>query len=311
MNLKLFKTYCLIGLLMHFPLFAEQDQDIIKSDISLSTLVDKSEVPLNREVIYHVELRWYGDLSKYILNEIVDPQVTNLSIRGKGSSNKVITDSSGQIISIKRITYYLIPLGLGMSYIDGITVKYEDTALDQNESLISGRIGVKIIEPIPEPAEFNLLKVLLYVLSLSVLLALIIFIYLRYRKRKQEELLKMQLQPQETIEEKYIRLLKDTIHFSPENVRESIADLYHLITGYLAEKYNIATTNFSKEDLVTVLKEKGLPETSLARLMDFFKQADLVKFAAEEITETDFHQNYDIVELVLQNQKSVDAQEES
>jgi hypothetical protein len=310
MNLRHIWTYCLTTTFISILVLAQEQFNTVESDISLRTIVEESEVPLNREVVYHVELRWHGDLSKYVLRDIVDPGVTNLSVRGKGSSNKVITDSIGQTISIKRISYYLKPLELGMSYIDGVTVKYEDTILDQEESLISGRIGVKIIEPIPEPIEFNIIQWIVYVIVLFVLIGLFVFMYLKYRKRKQEELAKLQAMPQETIEEKYLRLLKETIHFSTENIRESIGDLSHLITGYFSEKYNLPAGNIPKEDLLQLLKEKGLPETSLARLKEFYRQADLVKFAAEDITESDFHQNYDIVELILQHQKSVEAQEE-
>ena len=310
MNLRRLSTYCLIALLMHFPLFAQDQYATVESDISLRTFIDQSEVPLNREVVYNVELRWYGDLSKYILNDIVDPGVTNLSIRGKGSSNKVITDSSGQTISIKRITYYLTPLELGMSYIDGATIKYEDTSLDQKESLISGRIGIKIIEPIPEQTEFNLLNWIIYSVILMIVLTLFSVMYLRYRRKKLEELARLKSESRESIEEKYLRLLKETIHFSSDNIRESIGDLSHLITGYFSEKYNLSAGNLSTDDLLHRLKEKGLPETSFARLKEFYRQADLVKFAAEEITESDFHKNYDIVELVLQHQKSVEAEEE-
>jgi len=310
MNVRRFNIFCLIGLVMHFPLLGQELQGTIESDISLRTLIDKSEVPLNREVVYHVELRWRGDLAKYILNEIVDPGLTNLSIRGKGSSNKVISDSSDQTISIKRITYYLTPLELGMSYIDGARIKYEDTVLDQAESLISGRIGVKIIEPIPEPAEFNLLNWLFYAFILFIIISLFIIMYFRYRKRKQEELAKLQSLPRETIEEKYLRLLKETIHFTSDNVRESIGDLSNLISGYISEKYNLPAGSLSQRDLLDLLQEKGMTDTSLGRLKEFFKQADLVKFAAEEISESDFHQNYDIIELVLQHQKSVEAQED-
>jgi hypothetical protein len=311
MNLKRFGTYYLIALITQLSGLAAAPQSTVESDISLRTLIDKSEVPLNREVVYHVELRWQGDLSKYVLSEIVDPAVTNLAIRGKGSSNKVITDSSGQTISIKRITYYLTPLELGMSYIDGVTVKYEDTALDQKESLISGRIGVKIIEPIPETSKFDFLQWLVYAMVIIVLSVLFILMYLKYRRKKKDELAKLESLPRETLEEKYLRLLKETIHFSSQNIRESIGDLSHLISGYISEKYNVSTGNLSSDDLIDLLEKKGLPEASLGRLKEFYKQADLVKFAAAEITESDFHKNYDIVELVLQQQKTVEAEEDN
>jgi hypothetical protein len=282
--------------------------DSVQSDISLRTIIAEGEVPLNREVVYHVELRWQGDLSKYNINDIVDPGVSNLQIRGKGSSNKVTTDTQGRTYSIKRVTYYFTPLELGMAYVDGVTVKYEDTFLEQNESLISGRIGVKIIDAIPDPVELNYLTILLYLLGLIILISLIIFITVRFRKRKIEEQARLAALPQETVEEKYLRLLRETIQFSNENVRESITDMSSLISGYFTEKYLLPPGNLASDDLLEILKEKELDETSLSRLREFFRQANLVKFAGENITESDFHQNYDTIELILQHQKNVDAE---
>jgi hypothetical protein len=310
MILKIVAVFNLLVLCFSTVSLSQVESDSVQSDISLRTIIAEGEVPLNREVVYHVELRWQGDLSKYSINNIVDPGVSNLEIRGKGSSNKVTTDAQGRTYSIKRVTYYFTPLELGMAYVDGVTVKYEDTILQQNESLISGRIGVKIIDAIPEPVELNYMTLLLYALGLILLIGLIIFFILRYRKRKVEEQARLAALPRETVEEKYLRLLRETIQFSNENVRECISDMLALISGYFAEKYHLPPGNLPADDLLGILKEKELDESSLSRLKEFLRQANLVKFAGEKITETDFHQNFDTIELILQHQKNVDSEGE-
>ena len=113
--------------------FSQSVTDSLESEIRLRTYVESENIPLNREVVYHIELRWQGDLSRYRISEIVEPAVTNLVTRGSGSSNKVRTSANGELISIKEITFYFRPLEMGMAYIDGVIIRYNDTLKDKEE----------------------------------------------------------------------------------------------------------------------------------------------------------------------------------
>ena len=70
-------------------LIAQTTTDSVKSDITLRTFVEKESVPLNREAVYIVQLSWTGELGRYKINQVLDPDLTNLTVRGTGSSNKV------------------------------------------------------------------------------------------------------------------------------------------------------------------------------------------------------------------------------
>ena len=126
---------------------------------------------------------------------------------------------------------------MGMAYIEGIKIKYEDTILQQEEFLISERIGIKIIEPLPEAGELKISSFIIFIVSGVLLLAIAVFFYIRYHMRKKEEQARAQAEVKETVEEKYLRLLKETIHFNTDNIKDSLADLSHLLNGYLSERY--------------------------------------------------------------------------
>jgi len=291
--------------------FSQSVTDSLESDIQLRTYVESENIPLNREVVYHIELRWQGDLSRYRISEIVEPSVTNLVTRGSGSSNKVSTSANGELFSIKEITFYFRPLEMGMAYIDGGIIRYEDTQKDREESLISSRIGVKIIDPLPEVSANRERSTVIGGLVLACVLAAAIFFYARYRRNQREALASAQAEIQETIEEKYIRLLKETIHLNTDNIKDSLGDLTHLLNGYFSERYQLPAQSMSDEDLLSALEEKGLSRETLEKAGDFYKKANLVKFAAESVSDTDYHRLYDNVELVLTHQKSNNAEENS
>jgi len=289
---------------------AQTGQDTLTSEIQLRTFIDSENVPLNREAIYHIELRWKGDLSRYKISEILEPTVSNLATRGSGSSNKVNTTPDGSLISVKEITFYFKPLEIGMAYIDGVTIKYTDKIKERDESLISSRIGVKIIEPLPEADENEVFSTLMFGLILVLLVGCILYLFFRYKKKQREAEENALSEIKETAEEKYLRLLKETIHMNTDNAKDSLNDLTHLLNGYLTERYHFPVSNLSANDLLAALKEKNLSEESIARINDYYTKANLVKFAGEAVEDSEFHRLYDTVELVLENQKNIINEED-
>jgi hypothetical protein len=300
----------LIVLCLDALLFGQASKDTLHNDIILRTYIVQEQVPLNRNVIYHVELQWEGPLTRYRISDIGEPVATNLVSNGNGSSNKISTNAEGRTVSTKIITYYFKPVEMGMAYIDGVTIKYEDLFTNQQESLLSGRIGVKIIEPLPDPGEgMDMVKTLSLVLILAAVGASIYF-FLQYRKRKEEVLAKSMLDRKEILEDKYLRLLKETVHYKVESIKESVGDLSRLLSSYFLERYQINMTGLSGDKLGEQLKDKRLNEESVLRIIDFYERTEKVKFAGEGIDESDFHRLYDTVELVLEHQKSKRTEKE-
>ena len=272
--------------------------------------MESENVPLNREVVYHLELVWQGDLSRYNISEIIEPAVTNLLTRGSGSSNKVRTTPDGGMESVKVITFYFRPLEMGMAYIDGVIIRYHDTVEGKDESLISGRIGVKIDEPLPESSKNGILTGLVGGILGLFLIVVALILFLRYKKKQKEALSSTLSEMSETVEEKYLRLLKETIHLNSDNIKDSLSDLTHLLNGYFSEYYHIPALNMSNDDLLNFLSEKELSDNLLQKIKDFYSKANSVKFAGESADESDFHRLYDTVEFVLESQRSRNNTEE-
>lgn len=284
--------------------FSQSLSDSLDSEIKLRTYIENESVPLNREVVYHIELKWKGELSRYKISEIREPNITNLATRSTGSSNKVRTDVDGNLISVKEITFYFKPLEIGMAYVDGVVIRYKDQVKGNDESLISSRIGIKIVEPLPDPEDNNFLSNLLFGLLIILVAGVIVFLFFHYRKKKKEAEEKALSEIKETTEEKYLRLLKETIHLTTDNIKDSLNDLTHLLNGYISEKYHFPVSNLSPKDLLEVLKDKELSEESLSRVNDYYSKAHLVKFAGDAVEDSEFHRLYDTVELFLENQKN-------
>jgi hypothetical protein len=290
-------------------LFSQPLPDTSVSDISLKTFVEEESVPLNREVRYIVQLSWIGELDRYQISEILDPDVTNLMIRGSGSSNKVVRDKTNNTLSIKKITFYFKPIELGMAYINGVTVRYKDTLLDKSESLLASRISVRIIDPIPDKNNDSYFQYLIYLLIVAILF-FSIYLYLIYQKRRKENALLEADKIQESAEEKYTRMLKEVFDMPNANYRERLNNIHRIILGYFSEKYQSTFANKSSEEILHVLKENKLDENQFNKFKEFIEKADLIRFAGNKVNESEFHQLYASIEAILEKSHSENSQKE-
>lgn len=274
-----------------------RDSDSLNLNIELRTYLERDEVPQNREVIYHVELSWSGELSRFHISEISDPVVTNLKLRGSGSSNRFFNDANGQPKSVKRITYYFTPIVIGMSYIDGVTIQYEDDVLKQKETLSAQRLGAKIIEPLPDP-NAGLDYGTLIVIAMAVIFFIIVAYFMtRYFQQRKLNASREDIKPQ-TLEEKYLDLLKDSIDLSGENRNENLNILTKLLNSYLSEKYQLPSR--PSFDLVAEkLENENVNQDILEKLKNLYDRDELSKFAGEAISLNEFHMFFDTVELLI------------
>ncbi len=292
--------HVVIGLLILIgSLFAQQNQaDSLQTHIQLRTFLNSDQVPLNREVVYHVELSWEGQLQRYHIQNIGEPAVTNLKLRGSGSSNRFYTEKDGSPRSVKRITYYLKPLELGMAYINGVTIQYEDTKLNINGSLLSQRLSVQIIEPVPEPGSASaLMQTIVLVLVGLFLLVLAFFIYRYFKIRKQAEA--PPPEPKLSLEEQYLDLIKNSVLLNDEQPDEQFASLLQLFNRYLKQKFTLDQV-VTFENITNVLNPHIKDQNLLNKLKEIYDRAELVKFAGEPVSAGELHIFYDTIELTLQ-----------
>ena len=290
-------------------IYSQSIQDTSVTDISLKTYVEQETVPLNREVQYIVQLSWVGELGRYKISEVLEPDVTNLIVRGTGSSNKVFTDKNGNSVSTKKITFYFKPIELGMAYINGVTVRYDDIVLGKSESLLASRIGVSVTDPIPDENEQNYFQYLIY-LFLFGLITLGIYIFVIYKKRKKENELKEAEEVKETIEEKYLGSLNDVLQKKENNYPQKLNEIHRLIIGYFSELFGIPLLNKSSEEILNMLSENKLDENQYTKFKEFIEKSDLIRFAANKVSQSDFHQLYDSIEWILEKRKNENAQKE-
>ncbi|KAA3617823.1 MAG: hypothetical protein D8M58_00250 [Calditrichaeota bacterium] len=282
-----------VFLIITSSLLAQNDPT--SSQINLRTILENENVPLNQEVVYHVELSWKGDLDRYKISDIGDPVISNLTLRGSGSSNQLVTDIDGNPKSIRRVTYYFKAIEIGMAYIDGLTIQYIDTQLNNNETLIAQRIGIKIGPAIAgTEEEFMPGTIMLWLLLGGFIIALVYFLLRFMQRRKTDELENVEI----TLEQKYLSLQKDTIHLANGVTNENISALKKLLNSFIAERFSISD-NIDLSTVVERLTQLKIPKEIIDKIESLYSKAELASFAGEKIDMSDLHMFYDTIEQAL------------
>ncbi len=277
-------------------LLAQNPGDSLQTQIQLRTYLKNDQVPLNGEVEYQIELSWQGALNRYHIQKIDEPVVTNLKIRGSGSSNRFYTDQKGHPHSVKLITYYLTPLEMGMAYIDGVTIRYKDNVSGQDESLMSQRLGVKIIEPLRQSGKnFTTGQILVVIIGLLFILILVYFLWRYFSIRRRQKVL--QEEPEKTLEENIREELKNLFSLKELSFDERFSKLQKILNRYLRQRFRLEGLIDSK--VAQQVLADQIEEDLLQKVRKMYDRSELARFAGDEITESEFQLFYDTVELLL------------
>lgn len=272
----------------------------VASTIELRTYLDSPRVPLNRAVVFHVELSWIGDMSRYQITEIPQPVLTNLLLEGSGSSNRLEPLPDGRFRSTKSLTFQLKPIELGMAYIDGLVIKYRDTMTGETDALHSQRVMVEVIDPVPDGSMGGVWAAI-YVVLLGIFAAAILYFGVLYFKRRKEA--RQARQPKVSLAEQYLKRLAQEVDPKGTNLNEMVVLLSKIFREYLAREFRIPAREASSEELYRHLSDAGVEENDLQRLRELFNKLDVIKFAGAEVDPAEFSLIYGTVEAFLVRRK--------
>jgi hypothetical protein len=267
--------------------------------IQLNTFVESSEVPLNRKVKYHVELSWIGDLSRVRIKPVEQPILTNLLLEGSGSSNKLEPLSDGGFRAVKTITYQFKPVEMGMAYVEGIIIKYEDTVTGAQDELQAQRIMIEIIDSIAEGSGGGV-KAIIYIVLLIIFFGACAYFMARYiNKRK----MNAEAPPQDIcLAQEYLTRISQDVDPKSTNLSEMTSRLSIIFREYLSRDFHLAAREASSQEIIEQLEIKQFDETDLTTMKELFEKFDLIKFAREPVDPAEFSNIYGTIEAFLLKQ---------
>ena len=286
-----------------FPLHgASQDSLTVKtptseSGIKLTAIVDKNKVPLNRNLTLTIRLKWYGNLDRYDIHQFDNPIVENLEIVGTGSSNKV-ANIDGRATAVQEYEFVLKPKSLGMAYIEGVIIKYTDMETNADFRLVTNRIPVEVIDPVPESGQHS--SLFWIIIAAMLLLAAggsYYFLVIR-KKQKAEQAVEVEI----PLEEKYLQELRENVDLSDLalDVDSAFSTIYKLLRRFLNEKFALPGLEASTGEVIDALQNLRVEERVINEISDVLRTADVIKFSGGGGNRTDLERAFTIFEATLQ-----------
>jgi len=272
--------------------------DTTRTQVSVSSILNSKQVPLNRTVDFIVRIAWEGDLETIDIGELTDPVLSNLDVVGTASSNKVTGIPGGQQ-SVKEVAYTLKPKNLGMAYIEPVSLSYTDKKTNRVHALRTRRMTVEAVSPVPEKTSGpGAWFWILFLSAFTIGIAAGGWFYLRQKKIKR---VRTAPSVQTLLEEDFLSRLKETVDLKAKDRKESFATLTKLFRRYLSGKYGIDASGATTEEWMNVLRERGTDESLIRKCETLFTKADVIKFSGKEATQAELDEAYTVVEAVLES----------
>jgi len=312
-NFRLGVIFKLIFLLIFNHLVVAQDSTLVPDstavlpdgvgEIKLTTTVDVQEVPKNRLVTFSVRLEWYGNLAAYKILEVKDPAVENFTIVNNAATHRTEV-KDGVSMAIKILEFVLEPQSLGMAYVGDVLVRYQNVLNGEENQLFTNRLGVKVIDPVPEPGSHFLFVPKKWLLPLIICLLILVVVWLSFSWwRKRRERIRQEqaaLSEKLTLEQDYLEQLKQKIDLNSSDLISQFAEISRIFRKYLTEKFQIealgGTTSYILNELPNHSDNTKFLETSA----EILKTCDLAKFSGGGLDNAELSRVYTQTELILE-----------
>ncbi len=289
-------VFCLLFPLGYGEGLSAVDSSSVQTDVSLSTCVEPRSVPLNRTLLFTVRISWKGDLDLIEIGEVEEPILSNFDIVGTSSANRVESAPEGAK-AIKEVAYTLQPKTLGMAYIEPLNLTYKDKTTGKTHALMTQRIGVEVVSPVPEEGERESWWVWVVLGVVIVGGGCGVFLLRKKRARKKAE----DKEVERIVEETYLEELKASVDLKNKEKREAFTILSKLFRKSLSEKYGISALEATTEELLRTLSEEGLDESLIRKCAALLVKADVVKFSGQEASQAELEEAYTTVETLLES----------
>jgi hypothetical protein len=270
----------------------------VPTQVSVTGAALNEEVALNRLAVYTIRLKWQGRLSDIEFDPPEAPQLSNFKIAGSSSSNWVGVENN-QPVSIKTLEYSLQPEDLGMGYVEGVRISYLDKGTGERHSLYTSRVGIKVIDPLPEPDEAPLGLVL--TIGLLLCAALVVLVFQLEARVKKKEAARLAATAEKPLELKFVEELKATVDINTMDFKEAFSSLSKLLRRYLNRRYSIPTQGISTQEIVEAFRKVANAEEPAAQIEEILQTCDLFKFSGEAGEPARLARVYALTENFLQS----------
>lgn len=275
-------------------------------DIQIKARIEASEVPQNQTTDLNITLQWAGPAGLFDVEEITQPRLTNLTVVGSASTNRVET-KNGSPHTIKDYSFILQPAAMGMAYIEPMRITYFCYADSQQTTLQTQRIELKVTEPVFERTQSPSAMALGAIGF--VLLVVLLGAYVWWaRKRRLANLAAETTEPQLSPTERILRDLQEKIEQTPpEESSAKCEALSKAVRTYIRDTAGFDVSYLPTQELEHELQQSEFDKEQTELFTAILRLCDEAKFARKEIPLADFDPLYQEFVSLLKREDTTPA----
>ncbi len=289
-------------LLINLCLFASEQGKNIKEEISITASTNQTTIPLNRTVDFSITVRWKGGQERYSVEDFDNPNLTDFEIVSTSSSN-IVEDVDGIQYSKKIFSYTLKPIELGMGYVDGVFLKYTDNQTQESNTIVTKRIGIKIIKPIKEVDYSYIIYAVLSFFVVTAAAFSIVFAVKRKRRIERERLEKEKKVVD--LESQYLQIIQNYKPDAAGDLNKFLNEISQALNKYISRKYEFETAGLGKNDIVAGLKEKDVDEGLIEKIDNVIEKSDIYRFSGQTIDLSEYEFIYSLISSIIEKNYQV------
>lgn len=284
-------------LLINLCLFASEQGKNIKEEISITASTNQTTIPLNRTVDFSITVRWKGGQERYSIEDFDNPNLTGFEIVSTSSSN-IVEDIEGIQYSKKIYSYTLKPIELGMGYVDGVFLRYTDNQTQESNTIVTKRIGIKIIKPIKEADYSSIIYAVLSFFAVTAAAFSIVFAVKRKRRVERERLEKEKKVVY--LESQYLQIIKNFKPDAAGDLNRFLNEISQALSKYISRKYEFETAGLGKNDIIAGLKEKDVDEVIIEKINNVIEKSDIYRFSGQTIDLSEYEFIYSLISSIME-----------
>ena len=195
------------------------------------------------------------------------------------------------------------PIELGMGYVDGVFLKYTDNQTQESNTIVTKRIGIKIVKPIKE-ADYS--HIIYAVLSFFVVTAAAFSIVFAVKRRRRAERERLEKEKKVVdLESQYLQIIKSFKPDAAGDLNKFLNEISQALNKYISRKYEFETTGLNKNAIVAGLKEKDVNEDIIEKIDNVIEKSDIYRFSGQTIDLSEYEFIYSLIESIIEKNYQV------
>jgi len=256
----------LIFIILLFPAFNLNAGE----NITLSAILDRTDIPFEETVELKLEIKWHGDITSYAFEVIPLPELENLKVLGTSSAISSGFEDGAEITT-RTFKYTLKPTASGIGSIEPIVLQCISMPDSIPGELSTQLLEVMIAEPIAVEEKSGVAGYL-YILIGALLISTIVLIIIKMKSKPDVE-------PVKSPEERFSGTLAQIKADNQSDRKLFFTKLHSALADYIKLKYDIETTGQTAEAISDHLEKLEIPLNEKEKISNWLIRSEKEKYA--------------------------------